>query len=86
MKINDGLTAADLEPKLGRLWEASAAKIDSIERTCRPGEGSPVFTVEGRYTAARLDRVDAGLPVRLGAAAVRRDRRRARFLDLGRGA
>ena len=41
-----------------------------------PAAGAPVFTVEGRYQRARLDRVDAGLPVRLGAPAVRRDRRR----------
>ena len=51
MKIDDELTAADLRPDIERLWEASAAKIDSIEQTCRPGQGSPVFTVEGRYTA-----------------------------------
>jgi unsaturated chondroitin disaccharide hydrolase len=51
MKIDDQLTAADLGPDIERLWEASAAKIDSIEQTCRPGQGSPVFTVEGRYTA-----------------------------------
>lgn len=45
------LTAADLLPKIERLWELSATKIDSIERTTGPGQASPVFTVEGRYTA-----------------------------------
>ena len=41
-----------------------------------PAAGTPVFTAAGRYTVARLDRVDAGIPVRLGDPAVRRDRRR----------
>jgi unsaturated chondroitin disaccharide hydrolase len=51
VKINFSLTPADLLPKVARLWEASAAKIDSIERSRPPGSPSPVFTVEGRYTA-----------------------------------
>lgn len=51
MKIKDGLTAADLLPKIDRLWDASAAKLASVEQTSPPGQGSPVFTVEGRYTA-----------------------------------
>jgi hypothetical protein len=51
MKIDDELDAGSLVPRIDRMWEASAAKVESIERTCRPGEGSPVFTVEGRYTA-----------------------------------
>lgn len=45
------LTADDLVPKIKKLWEVSAEKIDSIERTCPPGKPSPVFTVDGRYTA-----------------------------------
>ncbi|GAB3434325.1 hypothetical protein [Flindersiella endophytica] len=51
VKIKDDLTAADLLPGIDRLWEASAAKIDSIEKTCPPGQPSPVFTVDGQYTA-----------------------------------
>lgn len=42
---------AELLPKLERLWEVSAGKIDSIEATCPPDAASPVYTVEGRYTA-----------------------------------
>ena len=45
------LTASDLLGKIERLWELSAQKIDSIERTATGGQASPVFTVEGRYTA-----------------------------------
>ena len=51
MELTEKLTAGDLLPKVERLWQASAAKIDSIERTCTPDRGSPVFTVDGRYTA-----------------------------------
>jgi unsaturated chondroitin disaccharide hydrolase len=51
IKVNGKLKASDLLPKISRLWEVSAPKIDSIERTCRPGKGAPVFTVEGAYTA-----------------------------------
>jgi hypothetical protein len=48
--IDDKLTPGDLLPAIARLWEASAAKIDSIERDVA-GRGAPVFTVDGRYAA-----------------------------------
>jgi hypothetical protein len=51
MRIDDELTPSRLLPKIDRLWEASAQKIDSIEKSCPPGAASPVFTVEGQYTA-----------------------------------
>lgn len=37
-------------PKIQRLWEASAAKIESIETSFDASRGAPVFTAEGRYT------------------------------------
>jgi hypothetical protein len=51
VEIDEKLTPTDLLPGLHRLWEASAGKITSIERTCPPDDGAPVFTVDGRYTA-----------------------------------
>ncbi len=51
ININNNLAPADLLGKIQRLWEASAAKIQSIEKTCPPGSASPVFTVDGQYTA-----------------------------------
>ena len=51
IRIDDDLTAAHLAPKIDRLWEVSAQKIESIEKTCPPGSPSPVFTVDGQYTA-----------------------------------
>jgi len=83
VKINDGLAAADLEPKLRRLWEASAPKIDSIERTRAPAEGSPVFTVEGRYTARGWTEWTQGF--QYGSALLQFDATGERhFLDVGR--
>ncbi len=51
IKINSGIQAADLAPKLKALWEASALKINAIEEAFDPNLGAPVFTVGGAYTA-----------------------------------
>ena len=83
MKIDLSLRPKDLLPKLQRFWELSAAKISLIEKNYDPAKGSPVFTVQGQVHRPRLDRVDAGLSVRLGHPAVRRHRRAA-FLEIGR--
>ena len=72
LRLDRQRSPRDLLPRIARVFELSAAKIRSIEDTWRPEDGAPVFTVEGPLSGARLDRVDAGLPVRLGAAAVRR--------------
>ena len=45
------LRPQDLSAKLDRVWAASAEKIRSLEKTWDPGQGAPVFTVKGRYTA-----------------------------------
>jgi hypothetical protein len=49
MLIDRTRTPADLLPKVNRLFELSAPKIESLERSWRPEDGAPVFTVEGRY-------------------------------------
>ncbi len=49
--INRELRASDLIEAIERLWALSAAKIRSIEETCSPDSGAPVFTVGGKYTA-----------------------------------
>jgi hypothetical protein len=51
VKILAHLTPAALVPKLRRLFDLSAAKILSIEKTWEPSQGSPVATVGGRYTS-----------------------------------
>jgi hypothetical protein len=50
-RINTSLTAQKLVPKIHRLFELSAEKILSIERTWKPEDGTPVFTVKGKYTS-----------------------------------
>ena len=50
MKIDTRLTPPDLAPKLATLWELSAQKLRSIEKTYDASKGSPVFTIRGRYT------------------------------------
>jgi unsaturated chondroitin disaccharide hydrolase len=50
MKINNNLTAADLQPKLDRLWQLSGEKINLLNEQYDPAKGSPVFTVKGEYT------------------------------------
>lgn len=48
--LNPSLTPADLTAKLQRFWALSGQKIQQIEQTYDPKNGSPVFTVQGRYT------------------------------------
>ena len=40
-----------LAPKVRRLFELSAAKIRSIEKSWAPAQGAPVFTFGGKYTS-----------------------------------
>jgi unsaturated chondroitin disaccharide hydrolase len=39
-----------LVPRIDRLFEISGQKIIAIESTWKPEQGTPVFTVEGKYT------------------------------------
>jgi hypothetical protein len=82
VKINDDLAAADLRPGLDRVFELSAGKIESIERTCPAGQASPVFTVEGRYTARGWTEWTQGF--QYGSALLQFDATGEKsFLDLG---
>jgi unsaturated chondroitin disaccharide hydrolase len=51
VKIDSTLTPQKLVPKIHRLFELSAQKILNIERTWKPENGTPVFTVRGKYTS-----------------------------------
>jgi len=51
IQIDQTLTPAVLLPRIQKVWAASASKILSIDRTCDPAKGAPVFTVAGQYTA-----------------------------------
>ena len=50
MKINHELKASDIKSKLGRFWELSAKKIKLVEEDYDESKGSPVFTVNGKYS------------------------------------
>lgn len=45
------LKAADLAPSLNRFFARSAETILSLENDWQPSAGSPVFTMDGRYTS-----------------------------------
>ncbi len=51
IKTDATLTPQKLVPQIERLFELSAGKILSLEKTWKPADGAPVFTVQGRYTA-----------------------------------
>lgn len=51
MRIDFDLTPEKLQPKLEGLFALSAAKIRGIEKAWDFSHGTPVFTVQGRYTA-----------------------------------
>jgi len=50
-KINPKLTPQKLLPKITRLFELSGQKILALEKSWKPANGTPVFTVKGKYTS-----------------------------------
>ncbi len=73
----------DLRPRIQKLWEVSAAKIRSIEAGWRPGQASPVFTVEGRYTSRGWTEWTQGF--QFGSAVLQYDATcEPEFLEIGR--
>lgn len=47
--INNELTAADLLPAIGQLWELAGQKVKQIENSTSLRGKTPVFTVDGKY-------------------------------------
>jgi len=83
VRILDHLTPASLAPKLRRLFDLSAAKIRSIEKTWDPSQGSPVCTVAGRYTSRGWTEWTQGF--QFGSAILQFDATGdAEFLEFGR--
>ena len=50
IRIDDKLKASDLKNKLTRFWELSGKKIKLIETHYDESKGSPVFTIDGKYS------------------------------------
>src|SRR5205809_283363 len=83
MKINHQLTAQKLVRKIERLFELSAQKILSIEKTWKPEHGTPVFTVKGKYTTRGWTEWTQGF--QFGSALLQFDATGdERFLEIGR--
>jgi hypothetical protein len=51
IRIDSSLTPGSLRNDVDRLFEASAEKIVSLQRSWEPSRGAPVVTVAGRYTS-----------------------------------
>jgi hypothetical protein len=83
MKINATLTAQKLVPKIERLFGLSAQKILAIEESWKPENGTPVFTVKGRYTSRGWTEWTQGF--QYGSALLQFDATGDdRFLEIGR--
>jgi hypothetical protein len=83
IRIDRTRSPIDLAPKIDRLFELSAEKIRSIDRSWRPGTGAPVFTVEGQYTARGWTEWTEGF--QYGSSLLQFDATDEReFLELGR--
>ena len=83
LHIDPSLTPARLAPSLERVFECSAEKILSLEKSWRPAQGTPVFTIKGRYTSRGWTEWTQGF--QFGSALLQFDATGdRRFLDLGR--
>src|SRR3989449_670063 len=83
MKINHRLTPKQLLPKIHRLFELSAGKILNLEKTWLPSKGTPVFTVQGKYTSRGWTEWTQGF--QFGSALLQFDATgEKQFLELGR--
>ena len=51
LKIDFHLKPAGLTRDVERVFALSADKIRNLEQTWKPENGTPVFTVQGRYTS-----------------------------------
>ncbi len=83
MKIRMELTPAALKNKLNRFFELSARKILSIESEWDPSQGTPVYTVRGKYTTRGWTEWTQGF--QYGSALLQYDATDDRqFLEIGR--
>src|SRR3989338_7714955 len=81
--FDPNLTIQKLKPKLERVFELSGKKIHSIEKTWKNSKGTPVFTVQGRYTSRGWTEWTQGF--QFGSAILQFDATGERhFLDDGR--
>lgn len=83
MIINETLKPSDLTSSLSRFWTLSGDKIDLIDSHYDISQGSPVFTVEGKYTTRGWTEWTQGF--QYGSAILQFDAcDDSRFLEIGR--
>jgi hypothetical protein len=81
--IDYKLKPTDLQDDLKRMWRLSGEKILSIEQTCTPEAGTPVFTVDGEYTSQGWTEWTQGF--QFGSAILQFDATNGvEFLEIGR--
>lgn len=68
MNINEQLKPEDLRSKITRFWELSGEKIKLIDKEYDANQGSPVFTVAGKYSTRGWTEWTQGF--QFGAAAI----------------
>src|SRR5258706_224835 len=83
LKIDSHLTPAGLSQAVERVFALSAEKIRLIEKAWRPEKGTPVFTVNGKYTSRGWTEWTQGF--QFGSAILQFDATNdTSFLDSGR--
>jgi hypothetical protein len=83
IKIDYSLTSQKLVPKLTRLFDLSAEKINSLQKAWNPAKGTPVYTAHGRYTSRSWTEWTQGF--QFGSALLQFEATgEDRFLEIGR--
>jgi hypothetical protein len=83
LRIDRTLTPKTLLPKINRVFDLSAAKILSLERTWNQSLGTPVFTIKGKYASRGWTEWTQGF--QFGSALLQFDATdETRFLEIGR--
>ena len=83
MKIRNHVTLSEAARKAERVFAASAPKIEALEQSWNPAEGSPVFTIAGKYASRGWTEWTQGFEY--GSAILQFDATGdARFLEIGR--
>jgi rhamnogalacturonyl hydrolase YesR len=83
INLQQSLQATSLTPRLKRFWELSGHKIDMIEAYYDTAKGSPVFTIQGKYSTRGWTEWTQGF--QYGSAILQFDAAgEQHFLDIGR--
>src|SRR2546425_2183991 len=83
LRIDHSITPQNLRPRIERLFDISAGKILSLDKTWDFEKGAPVFTIRGKYSARGWTEWTQGF--QFGSALLQFDATADRaFLELGR--